>query len=156
MGLQVVSSDGAAMGPGRSVLRFLGYIVSLLPLGAGFLWVLGDDERTGWHDHIARTQVITNRESCWALVLVGGRPACLQRRRHRHPPATGDTEHDPNRSLAPGGGQRRWAGYRGRGGAGPPWWWWAAAPRPRVASVAAEQDEWAMRRLMSGRWPGHG
>ena len=58
MGLQVVSSDGAAMGPGRSVLRFLGYIVSLLPLGAGFLWVLGDDERRGWHDHIARTQVI--------------------------------------------------------------------------------------------------
>ncbi len=58
MGLQVVSSNGADVRLGRSVLRFLGYIVSLVPLGAGFLWVLGDDERRGWHDHIARTQVI--------------------------------------------------------------------------------------------------
>ena len=58
MGLQVVSSNGADVRLGWSVLRFLGYIVSLVPLGAGFLWVLGDDERRGWHDHIARTQVI--------------------------------------------------------------------------------------------------
>ena len=58
LGLQVVSSDGADLRLGRSVLRVLGYVVSLLPLGAGFLWVLGDDERRGWHDHIAGTQVI--------------------------------------------------------------------------------------------------
>ena len=68
MGLQVVSSDGADLGLGRSVLRFLGYIVSLLPLGAGFLWVLGDNERRGWHDHIARTQVIYQPGKRWALV----------------------------------------------------------------------------------------
>ena len=58
MGLQVVSSNGADVRLGRSVLRFLGYIVSLVPLGAGFLWVLGDDVGGGRHDHIARTQVI--------------------------------------------------------------------------------------------------
>jgi uncharacterized RDD family membrane protein YckC len=58
MGLQVVSFDGADIRLGKSMLRFLGYIVSLIPLGAGFLWVLGDDERRGWHDHIAGTKVI--------------------------------------------------------------------------------------------------
>jgi uncharacterized RDD family membrane protein YckC len=32
--------------------------LSALPLFAGFLWVLIDDERRGWHDRFAGTQVV--------------------------------------------------------------------------------------------------
>jgi uncharacterized RDD family membrane protein YckC len=57
MGLRVVRMGGGDITLGRAMLRSLGYIVSLIPLGAGFLWVLVDDERRGWHDHIAGTKV---------------------------------------------------------------------------------------------------
>ncbi|HEX2370453.1 MAG TPA: RDD family protein, partial [Acidimicrobiia bacterium] len=57
MGLRVVRMSGGDITLGRALLRSLGYIVSLIPLGAGFLWVLVDDERRGWHDHIAGTKV---------------------------------------------------------------------------------------------------
>ena len=57
MGLRVVRTGGGDITLGRALLRSLGYIVSLIPLGAGFFWVLVDDERRGWHDHIAGTKV---------------------------------------------------------------------------------------------------
>jgi hypothetical protein len=39
-------------------LRWLGYQLCLATLGIGFLWVLVDDRRMGWHDKLARTCVI--------------------------------------------------------------------------------------------------
>ncbi len=57
MGLRVVRTCGGDVTLGRALLRSIGYIVSLIPLGAGFFWVLVDDERRGWHDHIAGTKV---------------------------------------------------------------------------------------------------
>ena len=53
----LVRTGGGDVTLGRAMLRSLGYIVSLIPLGAGFLWVLVDDERMGWHDHLAGTKV---------------------------------------------------------------------------------------------------
>ncbi len=47
MGLRVVRTGGGDITLGRAMLRSLGYIVSLIPLGAGFFWVLVDDERIG-------------------------------------------------------------------------------------------------------------
>jgi uncharacterized RDD family membrane protein YckC len=41
----------------QSVLRYLGYFVSLLPLGLGYLWVAFDPRKQGWHDKIAGTVV---------------------------------------------------------------------------------------------------
>lgn len=40
------------------VVRYLGYYVSMLPFGLGFLWVAFDPKKQGWHDKIARTLVI--------------------------------------------------------------------------------------------------
>lgn len=40
------------------VLRVLGYIVSSIPLGLGFLWIIWDPKKQGWHDKIARTVVV--------------------------------------------------------------------------------------------------
>jgi uncharacterized RDD family membrane protein YckC len=58
LGLAVTTREGAPPGVLRSLLRFLGYLLSAIPLGAGFLWILVDDHRRGWHDHLAGTRVI--------------------------------------------------------------------------------------------------
>ncbi len=38
--------------------RYLGYYVSILGLGVGFLWVAFDARKQGWHDKLAGTLVI--------------------------------------------------------------------------------------------------
>jgi uncharacterized RDD family membrane protein YckC len=58
MGLRVVTTDGKRMGVKRSFIRTLCYVLSLAPLGLGFLWVLGEDRRRTWHDKIAHTYVL--------------------------------------------------------------------------------------------------
>lgn len=44
--------------PGQAVIRYVGYIVSLLPLGLGFLWILWDRKKRGFHDFLAHSVVI--------------------------------------------------------------------------------------------------
>lgn len=43
---------------GQSILRYLGYYLSMLPLGGGFFWIIWDDKKQGWHDKIAGTVVV--------------------------------------------------------------------------------------------------
>ena len=58
MGVTVVRLDGRRIGVKRSFLRWLGYFVCILSAGIGFLWVLIDDRRMGWHDKLAGTTVL--------------------------------------------------------------------------------------------------
>ena len=58
MGIHVVGRDGGRLSTTRSVVRTLGYIVSLVPVGAGFWAVLIDADRRGWHDHLAGSRVV--------------------------------------------------------------------------------------------------
>ncbi|HIJ89514.1 MAG: RDD family protein [Desulfobulbaceae bacterium] len=58
MGLRVVRADGGEVTPGLAFLRFIGYGLSILPLGIGFFWSILDREKCAWHDHIAATRVI--------------------------------------------------------------------------------------------------
>jgi uncharacterized RDD family membrane protein YckC len=58
MGLQIVTTDGQPLSFGRSVRRLLGYILSIFAMWLGFLWILVDNRRQGWHDKIAGTVVI--------------------------------------------------------------------------------------------------
>jgi uncharacterized RDD family membrane protein YckC len=58
MGVRVVRLDGQRMNFRRALLRFLGYFVSFVVFGLGFLWILVDNRRQGWHDKIARTCVV--------------------------------------------------------------------------------------------------
>lgn len=39
-------------------VRYLGYYVSLLPLGLGFAWMVFDPRKQGWHDKLADTVVV--------------------------------------------------------------------------------------------------
>jgi len=58
MGLRIVTTAGQPLTFGRSVRRLLGYIVSIMALWLGFVWILVDNRRQGWHDKIAGTLVV--------------------------------------------------------------------------------------------------
>ena len=57
VGVRVVTVNGDRIGFWAAVVRFLGYFVSAI-LFLGFLWVLVDDKRQGFHDKMAGTYVI--------------------------------------------------------------------------------------------------
>lgn len=49
---------GAAPSKKQLFVRALSYIVSSLPLGLGFIWIVFSPTKRAWHDHIAGTQVV--------------------------------------------------------------------------------------------------
>jgi uncharacterized RDD family membrane protein YckC len=51
----------------QSITRYFAYIISILPLGLGFLWILWDKRRQGWHDKFAHTVVIVHDEATVSL-----------------------------------------------------------------------------------------
>ena len=57
--LRVVDAETGLTPPWtRLVVRYLGYILSSLPLGLGYLWMIWDPRRQCWHDRLARTLVV--------------------------------------------------------------------------------------------------
>lgn len=58
LGMTIVTKDGGKLGWGKAFLRYIGYMVSSLLAGLGFLWIAIDKQRQGWHDKIAGTYVI--------------------------------------------------------------------------------------------------
>ena len=56
--LRVEREDGALLGWGDAVRRLGWALVSLLPLGLGFLWILLDPGRRAWHDRLSGTRVV--------------------------------------------------------------------------------------------------
>jgi uncharacterized RDD family membrane protein YckC len=61
-GARVVdATSGLPIKWGQALLRYLGYYVSLLGLGLGFIWVGIDPRKQGWHDKIAHTIVVRRR-----------------------------------------------------------------------------------------------
>jgi uncharacterized RDD family membrane protein YckC len=45
----------------QNIIRYLGYYISLLPLGLGFVWIAFDKRKQGWHDKLAGTVVIKGK-----------------------------------------------------------------------------------------------
>lgn len=61
-GLRVVDArNGETLDLLQAVLRYLGYFISLLLFGLGFLWVAFDARKQGFHDKIARSLVVKQR-----------------------------------------------------------------------------------------------
>jgi len=54
-GIRIIRTNGKRVGPFRTLLRLIGYVIALIPFGLGFLWVLIDNRRQGWHDKLAGT-----------------------------------------------------------------------------------------------------
>lgn len=63
MGVRIARVNGQPLTVRRALLRYLGYWLSAIPLGLGFLWVLVDDQRQGWHDKLAGTYVVYDARS---------------------------------------------------------------------------------------------
>lgn len=63
VGARVVGTDGAKLSMGKAILRYLGYLVSAAVFALGFVWVIFDQKRQGWHDKIAKTMVIMADDS---------------------------------------------------------------------------------------------
>lgn len=56
--LRVEREDGTLLGWSDTARRLGWALVSALPLGLGFLWVLFDPERRAWHDRLSGTRVV--------------------------------------------------------------------------------------------------
>ncbi|MGD8999323.1 MAG: RDD family protein [Granulosicoccaceae bacterium] len=54
----VDARHGGKPGWGQSILRYIGYIISTLTFGIGFLWMLWDKQNQALHDKIAGTRVV--------------------------------------------------------------------------------------------------
>ncbi|MDG4866448.1 RDD family protein [Guyparkeria sp. 1SP6A2] len=54
----VDAKTGEKPSTGQFIGRYLGYFVSMIPLGMGLLWVGIDKRKQGWHDKLAGTVVV--------------------------------------------------------------------------------------------------
>ena len=61
LGLRVRSQGSEFLSFGVSFLRFTGYLLSALPVGAGFLWAVLDKNQEALHDKLALTEVVDER-----------------------------------------------------------------------------------------------
>ncbi len=58
-GIKIVdAATGNPPSPVQSIIRYLGYYVSVIPLMLGIIWVAFDGRKQGWHDKLAGTIVI--------------------------------------------------------------------------------------------------
>jgi uncharacterized RDD family membrane protein YckC len=57
-GIRVVDQKGKNISSFKYLIRFFGYYLSLYCLGLGFLWILIDNNRQGWHDKLAGSIVV--------------------------------------------------------------------------------------------------
>jgi uncharacterized RDD family membrane protein YckC len=58
LGIKVISEEESGVPIGRATLRTLAYVVSALPLGAGFLPGIISADRLALHDRLAHTRVV--------------------------------------------------------------------------------------------------
>lgn len=56
--IRVQTLDGYRLSWSRSLARFMLSIVSWIPLGLGYIWILFSDERLAWHDKLTETCVV--------------------------------------------------------------------------------------------------
>jgi len=52
------TDDTYPIGYGKGFLRWIGMLISALVIYIGFLWILIDKDKQGWHDKIADTYVV--------------------------------------------------------------------------------------------------
>jgi uncharacterized RDD family membrane protein YckC len=59
VGIRVVDADtGGPLKPSQALIRYIGYILSAIPIFIGFIWAAFDSRKQGWMDKLASTQVV--------------------------------------------------------------------------------------------------
>lgn len=61
LGLEVRTANGALLSSSQALFRWLGYGISTVFFGAGFLWIAIHPGKRSWHDLLANTIVIIPR-----------------------------------------------------------------------------------------------
>ena len=56
-GLRILDESGGPVPPRQDMRRLIGFALALIPFGLGFLGILLDERRRGWHDRCAGTVV---------------------------------------------------------------------------------------------------
>ncbi len=59
--MRVVRGDGLSIGIGQAVLRYVLAWLSLVSLGAGFIWAFFDRDRQFLHDRLAGTRLVVDK-----------------------------------------------------------------------------------------------
>jgi uncharacterized RDD family membrane protein YckC len=80
MGLLVVKVNGERVSAGMALRRYLGYYLSAI-LMLGYLWIIIDPRRQGWHDKLANTVVLYNWPDRILLTAAASRQAETERSR---------------------------------------------------------------------------
>ena len=57
----VDATTGANPSAGQLIGRYFAYFVSIIPLGLGIFWVAFDGRKQGWHDKLAGTVVVRQK-----------------------------------------------------------------------------------------------
>jgi uncharacterized RDD family membrane protein YckC len=58
LSIRVVKTDGTELTLVDALIRYVGLIVSCIPVFIGVIWVAFDANKQGWHDKIAKTYVV--------------------------------------------------------------------------------------------------
>lgn len=58
MGIKIIKEDGEKVDSQAAILRYVGYLISGAVFMLGFIWILFDKRKQGWHDKIAKTLVV--------------------------------------------------------------------------------------------------
>lgn len=69
LGVYVVKENGSRAGFGTMIIReWIGKWISALVFSLGYLWILFDKDRQGWHDKLVSTYVVQQPEGAIAVV----------------------------------------------------------------------------------------
>ena len=58
LGIRVIKTDGSELSDTDALIRAIGYNVSALLCGLGFIWAIFDQNNQTWHDKLASTYVV--------------------------------------------------------------------------------------------------
>lgn len=62
MAVKIVKADGSKVTYPVAFIRYVGYVLSAFVFMLGYLWIIWDKKKQGWHDKIAGTTVIKTNE----------------------------------------------------------------------------------------------
>ena len=60
--LKLLDRQGAPVGWRQALIRYGAAWLSLLVFGLGYLWILVDRDRLGWHDRLSQTRLVMLRK----------------------------------------------------------------------------------------------
>jgi uncharacterized RDD family membrane protein YckC len=70
LGVRIVRTDGKRLRWGNAIRRKVGYWISAV-LFLGYLWVIVDNRRQAWHDHLAGTLVLYSWPQQGSTMITG-------------------------------------------------------------------------------------